>query len=85
LLQFIAILEAYYYVKFVGLLEFKFIKREDKAPKKLIEKLKLEAKEQLNKYEDDTLVTTHTNNGVKLKKVMLVFHGWEMVCCEVLE
>ena len=69
------------YVKFVGLLEFKYIKRKDKANKKTIEKLKIEAIKQLNKYEDDALVTTYTNQGLTLKKVVLIFHGWEMVFC----
>jgi len=76
------------YVKYVGLLEFKYIKRSDEVPlgykadKKTVEKLKLEAIEQLNKYENDSLVTEHTNQGINLKKVVLIFHGWEMLVCE---
>ena len=70
------------YVKFVGLLEFKYIKLTDKADKKTVKKLKLEAIEQLNKYENDSLVTDHTNQGLQLKKVVLIFHGWEMLVCE---
>jgi len=70
------------YVKYVGLLEFKFIKRQDKASKKLIEKLRVEAIEQLARYENDTLVREHTKNGVALKKVVLIFHGWEILICE---
>jgi len=70
------------YVKYVGLLEFKYIKITDKADKKTVEKLKLEAIEQLNKYENDSLVTEHTNQGINLKKVVLIFHGWEMILCE---
>ena len=76
------------YVKYIGLLEFKYIKRSDKANgvplgyKKTVEKLKLEAVEQLNKYENDSLVTKYTNEGILLKKVVLVFHGWEMLVCE---
>ena len=69
-------------MKFVGLLEFKYIKKEDKANKKTIEKLKLEAIEQLNKYENDTLVTQYTKEGLELKKVVLIFHGWEILVCE---
>ena len=70
------------YVKFVGLLEFKYIKLSDKADKKTIKKLKKEAIEQLNKYENDTLVTQYTEQGLGLKKVVLIFHGWEMLVCE---
>ena len=70
------------YVKYVGLLEFKYINREDKADKKTVEKLKFEAIEQLNKYEKDTLVTEYTKQGLGLKKVVLIFHGWEMLVCE---
>jgi len=69
------------YVKFVGLLEFKYIKRKEKANKKTIEKLKKEAIKQLDIYENDSLVTTYTNQGIQLKKVVLIFHGWEMVFC----
>ncbi len=70
------------YVKFAGLLEFKYIKKEDKADKKILKKLKLEAIEQLNKYENDSLVTQYTDQGIGLKKVVLIFHGWEMLVCE---
>jgi hypothetical protein len=70
------------YVKYVGLLEFKYIKITDKADKKTVKKLKLEAIEQLNKYENDSLVTEHTNKGLGLKKVLLIFHGWEILVCE---
>jgi len=70
------------YVKYMGLLEFKYIKLSDKADKKTIEKLKTDAIEQLNKYEDDSLVTTYTNQGIKLKKVVLIFHGWKILVCD---
>jgi len=70
------------YVKYVGLLEFKYIKLTDKADNQTIKKLKQEAIEQLNKYEKDTLVTEHTNKGLGLKKVVLIFHGWKMKVCE---
>ena len=70
------------FVKYMGLLEFKYINRQDKADKHTIEKLKLEAIEQLNRYENDSLVTNYTNDGVKLKKVVLIFHGWEVLVCE---
>jgi len=70
------------YVKYIGLLEFKYIKRSDKASKKLIKKLKLEAIEQLNSYENDSLVTKYTQEGILLKKVVLIFYGWEILVCD---
>ena len=70
------------FVKYMGLLEFKYINRQDKADKHTIEKLKFEAIEQLNRYENDSLVTNYTKGEVKLKKVVLIFHGWEMLVCE---
>nr|MBL0708834.1 AAA family ATPase [Sulfurimonas sp.] len=73
------------YVKYMGLLEFKYIKRTDTADDKTVETLKLDAIEQLNRYEKDNLVTQYTNDGVILKKVVLVFHGWEMLVCEELK
>jgi len=70
------------YVKYIGLLEFKYIKLTDKADKQTIKKLKLEAVEQLNKYEKDSLVTKYTDNNINLKKVVLIFHGWKILVCE---
>ncbi|MEA2099471.1 MAG: AAA family ATPase [Campylobacterota bacterium] len=70
------------YVKYVGLLEFKYIKATDKADKETVENLKLEAVEQLEKYQNDSLITQHTNQGLNLKKVVLIFHAWEMLVCE---
>ncbi len=70
------------YVKNIGLLEFKYINRDEKANKKTVEKLKLDAIEQLKRYENDTLVTKHTKEGLEVKKVVLIFHGWEMLVCE---
>ena len=34
------------------------------------------------KYQDDELVTQFTQKGIKLIKVVLVFHGWELVYCK---
>jgi hypothetical protein len=70
------------YVKYVGLLEFKYIKLTEKADKKIVEKLKLEATTQLNNYESDTLVTEYTDKGLDVKKVLLIFHGWKILLCE---
>jgi len=70
------------YVKYVGLLEFKYIKLTDKADKDIVKKLKEEAITQLNRYEKDTLVTEHIDKGLEVKKVVLIFHGWEILVCE---
>ena len=67
------------YVKYMGLLEFKYIKRATKPTKELINTLISEAKEQLKVYEKDDIVTKFLSEGKKLKKVILVFHGWELV------
>jgi len=73
------------YVKYIGLLEFKYIKRSEKASKERVQQLKQEAIEQLNSYENDSLVTKYTNEGIHLKKVVLIFYGWEMLVCEEIE
>ena len=67
------------YVEWFGLLEFKYIKRSDKINKKLITQQIAQAKEQLEVYEKDELVTQFLEKGKKLKKIVLVFHGWELV------
>ncbi len=71
------------YVEYVGLVEFKYIKRGENPPSsKAINILVKKAQEQLDDYEQDELVTTFTNKGLKLQKVVIVFYGWEMVYCE---
>ena len=70
------------YVEYIGLVEFKYIKRGDNPTTKLIETLVKDAKEQLEDYQKDELVTGFTNKGLKLQKVVIVFWGWEMVYCE---
>ena len=67
------------YVEWFGLLEFKYIKRSEKINKKLITQQIAQAKEQLEVYEKDELVTQFLEKGKKLKKIVLVFHGWELV------
>jgi len=70
------------YVEFVGLLEFKYIKRTKKAPSKTqIDTLVQDAKEQLDEYERDSLIQNYIKDGLKLKKIVIVFCGWEMVYC----
>ena len=72
------------YVKYVGLVEFKYIKRGKKPPtQKEIDTLILEAQKQLIDYEKDEIVTNYIKDGLKIQKVVIVFWGWEMVYCEV--
>ncbi len=70
------------YVEYVGLVEFKYIKRGDTPTTKLIETLVIDAQKQLDDYEQDELVTEFISKGLKLQKVVIVFWGWEMVYCE---
>ena len=71
------------YVEYVGLLEFKYIKRGEKKPtKKTIDTLVSNAKKQLLDYEKDEIVSTYLEKGLKLQKVIIIFWGWEMVYCE---
>ena len=72
------------YVKYIGLVEFKYIKRGKKTPtKKQIDTLVSEAQKQLIDYEKDEIVTTYLKDGLKIQKVVIVFWGWEMVYCEI--
>ena len=71
------------YVEYVGLLEFKYIKRGEKKPtKKTIDTLVSDAQKQLLDYEKDEIVNTYLEKGLKLQKVIIIFWGWEMVYCE---
>ncbi len=71
------------YVEYIGLVEFKFIKREKKRPTKIkIDKLVQDAKEQLDTYQKDDLVEDYLKDGLKLQKVVMVFWGWEMLYCK---
>ncbi len=72
------------YVKYVGLVEFKFIKREKKQPPQTkIDNLIQEAKKQLNSYQQDELVQNYLKDELKLQKVIIVFWGWEMIYCQL--
>jgi len=70
------------YVEYVGLMEFKFIKRGETSTQKKIDALVKEAKEQLDDYKEDELVQNYLKDGLKLQMVVVVFWGWEMVYCE---
>ncbi|SFV66988.1 FIG00896785: hypothetical protein [hydrothermal vent metagenome] len=71
------------YVEHIGLVEFKYIKKDEKKPsQKRINSLVAKAKEQLLNYEKDEIVTTYLKKGLKLQKVIIVFWGWKMVYCK---
>ena len=68
------------YVEYVGLVEFKYLKRGKKKPSKIqIKQVVKEAEAQLDNYQHDELVTHYTDQGLKLQKVVLVFWGWELI------
>jgi hypothetical protein len=69
------------YVEYIGLVELKYIKRGEKASKKRIKSLVLEATNQLIEYEKDKIITSYINRGLKVQKVVIIFLGWEMVLC----
>ena len=59
-------------IPYGGMIELKYIKREHKDNKELLEKKIQEAKAQLRSYD----------LGERFIKVVVIFCGWEMVCCE---
>lgn len=72
------------YVKYVGLVEVKYFARGKKISKPTITQLNTTIKEattQLEKYQNDELVTRFIDSGNKLKKIILIFHGWELIKC----
>jgi len=70
------------YIKYIGLVEFKFIKRGQTATQKDIDSLVKDAQSQLDEYKNDELVQSYLKNGLKLQMVVIVFWGWEMVYCK---
>jgi len=73
------------YVEYIGLMEFKFIKRAETSTQKKIDLLVRDAKKQLDEYKIDELVQNYLKEGLKLQMVVIVFWGWEMVYCEKYE
>jgi hypothetical protein len=59
------------------LIELKYIKRGE-LTRDILEKKIAEAREQLGKYAQDDHVVKAMSRG-KLKKIVLIYHGWEMV------
>ncbi len=71
------------YVEYIGLVEFKYIKRSETPSDEKIRALVDEAKAQLLEYEKDEIVTHYRDRGLKVVKVVMVFWGWEMVWADV--
>jgi hypothetical protein len=75
-------------IKYAYLLEFKYIKRsiKRKALKVETEKMVKQAEEQLSKYAIDDKVKRALHlepyGNIILKKVAIVFYGWEVIYCE---
>jgi len=70
------------YVEYIGLVEFKFIKRSQTPTQKQINNLTKDAQNQLNEYKNDELVQNYLKKGLKLQMIVIVFWGWEMIYCE---
>jgi hypothetical protein len=72
-------------IPYAYLIEFKYIKR-DVAVETVLDKLVAEAKEQLAKYSDDLnsqrIVGLKPHGEITLKKLIIIFHGWELAYCE---
>ena len=71
------------FVEYIGLVEFKYIKRGDSPSDDKINRLVSEAKNQLLEYEKDEIITNYLGQGLKMVKVVIVFWGWEMTWCDV--
>ncbi|NPA54864.1 MAG: AAA family ATPase, partial [Epsilonproteobacteria bacterium] len=70
------------YVEHFAIVEVKYIDRSKKLNKKTIKQLKEEAIKQLNQYEKDELVQKYVKEGKILHKIVMIFHGWELVAIE---
>jgi hypothetical protein len=75
-------------IPFAYLIEFKYIKKavEGKELENTIQKMIAEATEQLAQYSDDInakrIVGLKPHGEVTLKKLIIIFHAWEVVYCE---
>ncbi len=75
-------------IKFAYLIELKYIKRsiKDKEFEDLLQQKIQEASNQLNQYAEDEyerqMLGLPPYGMVTLKKVIIVFHGWELTYCE---
>ena len=66
-------------VKYIGLLEFKYIKKVDFTQTLLEKKIK-EATKQLEQYRQDKRLDIYNNKIIK--SIIIVYKGYEMVYCE---
>jgi len=66
-------------VKYFAIVEIKYINRSEKLKSQNLKQLKQEAIKQLEQYEKDELVTEWIKKGKKLIKIVMIFHGWELV------
>jgi hypothetical protein len=77
-------------IKYAYLIEFKYVKREVEGQEleKAVAEMVVAAEEQLNKYAIDDnnsrLLGLPPYGQIELKKVVVVFHGWEVAYCEEL-
>ncbi|HPM02769.1 MAG TPA: PD-(D/E)XK nuclease domain-containing protein, partial [Candidatus Cloacimonadota bacterium] len=75
-------------IKFAYLIELKYIKRSIKDTEfdDLLQQKIKEAKHQLDQYAEDEyerqMLGLPPFGKVTLKKVIIVFHGWELAYCE---
>ena len=75
-------------IKFAYLIEIKYIKKgvKDKDLEKALQEKITEAKEQLDRYSEDDyarkMLGLPPYGIVSMKKVIIVFHGWELAWCE---
>ncbi len=67
-------------MKYGYLLELKYIKRGEYSEETKVRKIE-EARKQLNQYKDDARLQS-INDKITLKKIILLFSGWEMVYME---
>ncbi len=78
-------------IKFAYLIELKYIKRSitDNDLQKAVQEKIAKAKKQLAKYSEDDyackMLGLPPYSKVSLKKVIIVFHGWELAYCEEIE
>jgi hypothetical protein len=72
-------------IPYAYLIEFKYIKR-DTAVETVLDKMVADAKEQLAKYSDDVnskrIAGLKPHGEVTLKKLIIIFHAWELAYCE---
>ncbi len=65
----------------VYLIELKYIPRSETASQEAIDKARKKAAEQLSRYAQDAALQQRSQ-GLTIRKLVLVFHGWELVSCE---